>query len=106
MEGKNTGEGQRWKTIECFNAASLGRSEDTQTSGFMRDALPTAASEPSFYTSFLAEQTFAAPGVQLCNMSLLQRCSWDNCCQALLLTKSAHLAGCDRWIKVTARTAF
>lgn len=75
MQGKNTGEGQRWKTMECLNAASLGRSEDTQISGlwFHERCPATAASEPSFYTSFMSEQTSATPEVQLCDMSLLQR---------------------------------
>lgn len=74
MQGKNTGEGQRWKTMECLNVASLGRSEDAQTCGlwFHERCLATAASEPSFYTGFILN-TFPTPEVKFCGIYLLQR---------------------------------
>lgn len=36
MQGKDSREGQRWKTMECLGAAAVGMSEDLQGSGFTR----------------------------------------------------------------------
>lgn len=50
MQEVNTGEGQRRKTVECLNAASLERSEGSQSSGLwgLERCSATAASEYSF----------------------------------------------------------
>lgn len=76
MQGKNTGEGQRRKTMrvpQCGFFRKKWRLVDVWVLVSWEMMPCYCCSSIFLYTSFMAEQAVASPGVQLCNIPLLQR---------------------------------